>query len=177
MLIYTPFLWHHISSSSLNTDRPLNFWYIKWTPYVVFVGSFLDLVFDYYIQGGGGVFKETAAKTAESVHCYHFLLGMFGTSFVGHRQELPVLHYHEIMVIYLYPFLVVITKFSLDYIYEWLYMHINWFTWIIFFHDRICYTKKSGGTRILQLSQRNGKLLLPWKKQGNHPVIPIYGLG
>ena len=29
-----------------------------------------------------------------------------------HRRELPVLHYHKIMVIYLYPFLVVISHFS-----------------------------------------------------------------
>ena len=28
--------------------------------------------------------------------------------------------------------------------------------------------------RILQFSQRNGKLSLPQKKQGDYPVIPIY---
>ena len=30
------------------------------------------------------------------------------------------------------------------------------------------------GTRIIQLSQRNGKLPLPQQKQGNYPVITIY---
>ena len=43
-----------------------------------------------------------------------------------------------------------------------------------FFYDRISYTNKSAVTRILQLSQHNGKLPLPWLKQGNYPVIPIY---
>ena len=54
-------------------------------------------------------------------------------------------------------------------------MYINWLTWIIFFHDRICYLKKLGATRILQLSQGNGKLPLPWWRQGIYPVITIYG--
>ena len=34
--------------------------------------------------------------------------------------------------------------------------------------------KKSGGVRVLQFSQRNGELPLPWRKQGNYPVITIY---
>ena len=29
----------------------------------------------------------------------------------------------------------------LNNIYSLLYMYINWFTWIIFIHDRICYTR------------------------------------
>ena len=41
----------------------------------------------------------------------------------------------------------------------------------------ICYLKKLGVTIILQFSQRNGKLTLPWKRQVNHPVITIYGSG
>ena len=44
-----------------------------------------------------------------------------------------------------------------------------------FFHDFTCYTKKSGVTRVLQLSQRNGKLPLPQWKEINYPVIPVYG--
>ena len=32
------------------------------------------------------------------------------TTTPGHRWDLPVLHYHKIMVIYPYPFLVVIIK-------------------------------------------------------------------
>ena len=40
-----------------------------------------------------------------------------------HRWELPVLHYHKIMLIYPYPSLVVITQF---------------FSWIIFIRDCIC---------------------------------------
>ena len=39
------------------------------------------------------------------------------------------------------------------------------------FHDRICYTEKLGVPRILQSSQRNVKLPLPWQKQSNYPVI------
>ena len=31
-------------------------------------------------------------------------------------------------------------------------------------------------TRILQLSQRNGKLLLKWQKWVNHPVMTIYSI-
>ena len=42
---------------------------------------------------------------------------------VGHRWDLPVLRYHEIMVIYPYPFLVVITQL---------------FSCIIFIHYCIC---------------------------------------
>ena len=53
-------------------------------------------------------------------------------------------------------------------------MYINWFNWIIFFHDPICYTKILGVRIILQLSQRNGKLPSPRWKQGNYLVIPIY---
>ena len=32
----------------------------------------------------------------------------------------------------------------LNNIYSRLYMYINWFTWIIFIHDCICYTKIGG---------------------------------
>ena len=34
--------------------------------------------------------------------------------------------------------------------------------------------EKLGMARIIQFSQRNGRLLLPRRKQGNNPVIPIY---
>ena len=37
--------------------------------------------------------------------------------------------------------------------------------------------KKLRVTRILQFSQRNGKLPLQQLKQGNYPVIPIYAQG
>ena len=40
-----------------------------------------------------------------------------------HRREFPVIHYHEIMLIYYYPFLVVITQLL---------------SWIIFVNIRIC---------------------------------------
>ena len=33
-----------------------------------------------------------------------------GDRYMGHRWDLPVLRYHKIMVIYPYPFLVVITQ-------------------------------------------------------------------
>ena len=75
---------------------------VKCAPDVAYyVGSFLDIVFDQYVRGG--VDEETAAKNAESVHCRKFSLGRFGPSCSGHRWELPVLRYHEIMVIYPYP--------------------------------------------------------------------------
>ena len=64
----------------------------------------------------------------------------------------------------------------LDNIYQSSYMYIKWFTWIIFFHFRLSYTKKLGVTIIIQFYQRNGKLPLPWLKQGYYPVIPIYDL-
>ena len=35
--------------------------------------------------------------------------------------------------------------------------------------------KQTGVMIILQLYQRNGKLPLPRQKQGNYPVITIYG--
>ena len=37
--------------------------------------------------------------------------------------------------------------------------------------------KKLGVVIILQLSQRNGELPLPWKKQGDFPVITVYRHG
>ena len=42
------------------------------------------------------------------------------------------------------------------------------------FDDRICYTEKLVVTRIFQLSQRNDKLPLPQKNQGDYLVIPIF---
>ena len=53
-------------------------------------------------------------------------------------------------------------------------MYINWSTWIIFIRDYICYTKNWGQQELSRFSQRNGKLPLPRRKQGNYPVIPIY---
>ena len=52
------------------------------------------------------------------------------TSPARYRWELTVLHYHKIMVIYPYPFLVVITPF---------------FSWIIFINDCICILTGSPG--------------------------------
>ena len=56
-------------------------------------------------------------------------------------------------------------------------MYINGFTRIIFFSLLYIWYTKLGVTRIVQLSQRNGKFPLPRLKQGNYPVIPIYGGG
>ena len=47
-----------------------------------------------------------------------------------HRWELPVIHYHKIMVIYHYPFVVVIIQF---------------FSWIILINDCICILTGSPG--------------------------------
>ena len=91
-----------------------------------------------------------------------------------HGKELPVIHYHEIMVIYPYPFCGNYPIIVLDNIYELLCMYINGFTWIVFFDNCIWYTKKLGATRILQLSQHNGKLPLPWLEHVNYPVMTIY---
>ena len=54
-------------------------------------------------------------------------------------------------------------------------MYINCFTRIIYFIIVYVIQKKSGVKRILQLSQRNGKLPLTRKKQGYYPVISICG--
>ena len=53
-----------------------------------------------------------------------------------HRWDLTVLRYHEIMVIYPYPFLVVITQF---------------FSCIIFINDCICILTGSPGSYILMI--------------------------
>ena len=45
-------------------------------------------------------------------------------------------------------------------------MYINWFIWIIFFYDCICY-EKLGVMGILLFYQRNGKFPFPRQKQGN----------
>ena len=128
MLIYTSFLWQYILSSYLTNTQYLKLGYIKCTPYVEFLGILLDIVFYQYVREG--VSEETSAKNTESVHCYQFLLGRFGPSCLGHRWELYVLHYNEIMVIYPYPFLVVINLF---------------FYWIIFINDCICIWNGSPG--------------------------------
>ena len=59
----------------------------------------------------------------------------------NHRWELPVLHYQEIMVIYPFTFLVVITQFFSCIIFINDCIYIKWSTWIIFIHYRIYYTK------------------------------------
>ena len=51
-----------------------------------------------------------------------------------HRWELPVLRYHKVMVIYPYPFLVVINQFL---------------SWVIFINDRICIFTGSPGSYFL----------------------------
>ena len=61
-----------------------------------------------------------------------------------HRRELPVLCYHEIMVIYPYLFLVIITQL---------------FSWLIFINDCICLLTGSPGEYILMVIyviQKNG---------------------
>ena len=64
--------------------------------------------------------------------------------------------------------------FLLDNIYWWLYMYINWFTLIIFFMIVHVIQKFWRYREFFKLSQRNGKLPLPRRKQGNYPEIPIY---
>ena len=53
-----------------------------------------------------------------------------------HRWDLPVLRYHKIMVIYPYPFLVVITQL---------------FSWITFINDCICILTGSPGSYLLMI--------------------------
>ena len=48
----------------------------------------------------------------------------------------------------------------LDNIYQWLYMYMNWFTWIIFSRSHMLY-EKMGVTIIIQFCQRKSKLKLP----------------
>ena len=63
--------------------------------------------------------------------CRHFRNSTHITSAAdNHRWDLPVLHYHKIMVIYPYPFLVVMTQL---------------FSWIIFINDCICVLTGSPG--------------------------------
>ena len=56
-------------------------------------------------------------------------------------------------------------------------MYIELFTWIIFFTIVYGIQKIGGNKNFSTFSQRNGKLPLPRKKQGNYQVIPIYGWG
>ena len=59
--------------------------------------------------------------------------------------------------------------------YWWLHIYINCFTWMIFFHDHIYYTKNWMKQEFSKSSQCNGKLpLLRWK-QGNYLVITVHG--
>ena len=37
--------------------------------------------------------------------------------------------------------------------YKLLHMYVKWFTWMIFYHDRICYMEEMGVIIIIQLSQ------------------------
>ena len=55
---------------------------------------------------------------------------------IVHRWELSVLHYHEIMVIYPYPFLVVITQL---------------FSCIVFINDFICILTGSPGSYLFMI--------------------------
>ena len=77
-----------------------------------------------------GYGKETMIQfivfTRDVIYCSLYI----GLSYVTHIWYLPVLHYHKIMVIYLYPFLVVITQL---------------FSWIIFINDCICILTGSPG--------------------------------
>ena len=57
--------------------------------------------------------KNTPDIWTHSTHPISFALVLddLGVKYIGeHRRDLPVLHYHEIMVIYTYPFFVVITQ-------------------------------------------------------------------
>ena len=51
-------------------------------------------------------------------------------------------------------------------------MYINWFIWIVFFDDRICYTKKLGVTRIL----KKINLMLNYTYQSENRGITNYRL-
>ena len=59
--------------------------------------------------------------------------------------------------------------------YWWLHIYINCFTWMIFFHDHIYYTKNWMKQEFSKFSQCNGKSPLPRWKQGNYLVIIVYG--
>ena len=64
-------------------------------------------------------------------YCYSLGFGFFFVlPLVRHRWELTVLYYHKIMVIYHYPFFVVITQL---------------FSWIILINDCICILTGSPG--------------------------------
>ena len=58
------------------------------------------------------------------------LLIFLADTLIKHRWELPVIHYHKILVIYPYPFWVVITLL---------------FSWIIFINNYICILTDSPG--------------------------------
>ena len=61
--VYIDVFIHDITfSDSLTTTRNLTFEYITWTLYVVFTGSFLDIVLGQYFRLG---MKKTATKNAE----------------------------------------------------------------------------------------------------------------
>ena len=55
-------------------------------------------------------------------------------------------------------------------------MYINWFTWILFFDDPLCYMK-IGGKDNLQFYHNNVILPLTRLKQGTDLVIFIYTAG
>ena len=106
---------------------------------------------DNFGKGGGESFyAEAVVQFGESVnHLTQISLSMLHSitsklsTLLQHRWELPVLHYHKIMSIYLYPILVVFAQFFLCIIFiNDLYMCITWFAWIIFIYDCICHTKK-----------------------------------
>ena len=59
-----------------------------------------------------------------------FVIVSLVTRSSNHRWELPVLHYHKILVIFPYPFLVVITQL---------------FYWVIFINYFICILTGSPG--------------------------------
>ena len=77
---------------------------------------------------GAAACRYCFISVSDEVWCT--LLLCSSCSGVGHRCELPVIHYHQIMVIYPYPLLVVITQF---------------FYSITFINDCICILTGSSG--------------------------------
>ena len=76
--------------------------------------------------------RPTAIINLSSVvyHIFSDTLDAISQWFPWHRWDLPLLHYHKIMLIYPYPFLMVISLV---------------FSWIIFINDCICILTGSPG--------------------------------
>ena len=71
--------------------------------YVKEKSLFIDTILKYQL-------RNESAKEVEKPNRYNKTRNGNKEDTSNHRWDLPVLHYHEIMVIYPYPFLVVITQ-------------------------------------------------------------------